>query len=313
MKKILVGYDGTAQADDALHLGAGFARAVGACLLVAPAIEFESLDGSGPLDRTDYTQIDHARYDQAKARYFDRIFDQARAELGGAQFERHPLRDSAAHGLTELAETVEADVVVIGSTHHGPIHRVLAGTVATRLIHGAPCAVAVAPRGWRERRPSRVSLIGVGYDGSDESRLAVARAEELAEAFGAKLRVITVAPYIGVGAQLGIGMDPHIGEVEVMRRKIWAGRLEEGVSLVSGDVQAERVLRLGKAATELARQGADLDLLVVGSRGYGPLRRALVGSVSSELVRTAPCPVLVVPRGGGTRPEAEVEAHAAVR
>lgn len=307
MKKILVGYDGTAQANDALHLGAALARAVEAHLLVASAIEFESLDGSGPLDRTVYTQIDHARYDQAKAAYFDRIFDQARAELGETQFERHPLQDSAAHGLTELAETVEADLVVIGSTHHGPIRRVLAGTVATRLLHGAPCAVAVAPRGWCERRPSRVSLIGVGYDGSDESTLAVASADELAEAFGAKLRVITIAPYIG--AHVAIGVDADLGAVEVMRREIWAERLEEGVGLISGDVETEHVLRLGKEATELALQGADLDLLVVGSRGYGPLKQALVGSVSSELVRTAPCPVLVVPRGVGTRPE--VEAHAA--
>ena len=39
-----------------------------------------------------------------------------------------------------------------------------------------------------------------------------------------------------------------------------------------------------------------MDLLVVGSRGYGPLRRVLLGSVSSELMHSAPCPVMVVPR-----------------
>lgn len=43
-----------------------------------------------------------------------------------------------------------------------------------------------------------------------------------------------------------------------------------------------------------AREG--LDLLVLGSRGFGPLRRVLLGSVSSELVREAPWPVMVVPR-----------------
>jgi nucleotide-binding universal stress UspA family protein len=40
----------------------------------------------------------------------------------------------------------------------------------------------------------------------------------------------------------------------------------------------------------------DLDLLVLGSRRFGPVRRVLPGSVSSELVRLAPCPVIVVPR-----------------
>jgi nucleotide-binding universal stress UspA family protein len=296
MKRILVGYDGTAQANDALHLGAGLADAVDARLLVASAIEFESLEGSGPLDRTVYTQIDRARYDRAKAAYFEGIFVQARAELGGVEFEPHPLQDSAAHGLIELAQTVEADLVVIGSTHHGPIHRVLAGTVATRLLRGAPCAVAVAPRGWRERRSSRVRLIGVGYDGSDESKVAVACAAQLAEAFAAKLGVITIAPYIGV--------DPHLD-------KVWAERLREGAGLISGGVETEPILREGRDASELALLGHGLDLLVVGSRGYGPLRGALAGSVSAELMRTAPCPVLVVPRRLGTPPDGELEARAA--
>jgi nucleotide-binding universal stress UspA family protein len=295
MKKILVGYDGTAPANDALHLGAALASAVGARLLVASAIEFESLEGSGPLDRTVYTRIDQTRYDQAKAAYFEGIFVQARVELGGVQFEPHPLQDSAAHGLAELAETEEADLVVIGSTHHGPIRRVLAGTVATGLLDGAPCAVAVASRGWREGRPSRFGRIGVGYDGSDESKLAVARAEELAEAFGAKLSVITIASYIGV--------DAHFGN-------LWAERLREGAGLISGDIETERILRQGREASELALLGYGLDLLVVGSRASGPLQRALAGSVSTELMRTAPCPVLVVPRGVGTPADVALEAPA---
>jgi nucleotide-binding universal stress UspA family protein len=303
MKKIVVGYDATDRADDALQLGSVIARAVDARLLVASAIEFGPLADPSPFDGMAYPAIEHAGYNEAKAEYFDRIFDRARIELGGTDFERRPLQDTAAHGLTELAETEEADLVVIGSTHHGPIHRVLAGTVATRLLHGAPCAVAVSPRGWGERQPPRMAVIGVGYDGSDESRIAVAHAEALALAFEAKLRVITIAPYIGIDAQLG--------NVMVMR-KVWADRLKEGTRLISAGVEAERVLRQGNEAAELALQGVDLDLLVVGSRAYGPFRRALVGSVSSELVRTAPCPVLVVPRGVESRPEAEVEAGAAI-
>ena len=52
-RKIIVGYDATDQATDALHLGAALARAVDGRLLVACAIEFEPLNGSGPLGGTD--------------------------------------------------------------------------------------------------------------------------------------------------------------------------------------------------------------------------------------------------------------------
>jgi nucleotide-binding universal stress UspA family protein len=55
----------------------------------------------------------------------------------------------------------------------------------------------------------------------------------------------------------------------------------------------------GDAATELVERSRELDLLVVGSRGYGPVRHALLGSVTSKLMQAAACPVLVVPRSAG--------------
>ena len=52
----------------------------------------------------------------------------------------------------------------------------------------------------------------------------------------------------------------------------------------------------GKAADVLVEATADFDLLVLGSRGYGPLKRVLLGGVSAKVVDEAACPVLVVPR-----------------
>jgi nucleotide-binding universal stress UspA family protein len=49
----------------------------------------------------------------------------------------------------------------------------------------------------------------------------------------------------------------------------------------------------------LAERSRELDLLVVGSRGYGPVRQVLIGGVSAELMRRAACPVLIVPRSAG--------------
>ena len=66
----------------------------------------------------------------------------------------------------------------------------------------------------------------------------------------------------------------------------------------------------GDAATELAAASAELDLLVLGSRGYGSVRSALLGSVSRALVRSAACPVVVLPAGSTVAHHADPAALA---
>ena len=57
----------------------------------------------------------------------------------------------------------------------------------------------------------------------------------------------------------------------------------------------------GDAGERIAEEAAEeLDLLVMGSRNYGPLRRVMVGSTAIRLMQHAPCPVLVIPRGAAT-------------
>ena len=59
------------------------------------------------------------------------------------------------------------------------------------------------------------------------------------------------------------------------------------------------MLLTGDAARVLAEASAELGLLICGSRGYGPLRAVLLGSVSAKLTRSAACPLLITPRGHG--------------
>jgi nucleotide-binding universal stress UspA family protein len=63
----------------------------------------------------------------------------------------------------------------------------------------------------------------------------------------------------------------------------------------------ETLLKHGDPAATLEAQGVEVDLLVIGSRGYGPFRRALLGGVAAEVMRSAPCPVIVVPRASAGR------------
>jgi len=200
---------------------------------------------------------------------------------------------SPARALTELAERDGADLVIVGSTHRGKLGRVVPGTTAERLLHGAPCAVAVAPRGYMG---DEFRHIAVAYDGSPEAEAALDAAEAIALESGAALTCYFVieppSPIDGMIAA-GTGSEWPSKTLERHGRQILAAVSEHAPEGIKLDT---RLLR-GEPAEQIARKAADgIDLLVVGSRAYGPLRRALLGTVSGRLVREAMCPVLVMPR-----------------
>jgi nucleotide-binding universal stress UspA family protein len=78
--------------------------------------------------------------------------------------------------------------------------------------------------------------------------------------------------------------------------------LEQALARVPEALGAKRRMLEGDPADAVAGATQDVDLLLVGSRAYGPLRRALLGSVSARLMRSSPCPVLVLPRDAGEDP-----------
>jgi len=273
--KVIVGFDGSAPAIDALHLGADLCEELHADLVVVAV--FESLPG----------ELRGATPEEDRDRYFSDTLAKAEGFFPEMEFERRMIDDGSPRAsLIELAEEIEADLLVIGSTHLGAVARAVTGTAGGPLFNDAPCGVVVAPKGWSRRKGHQFAQIGVGYDGTGEAQVALQHASHLAKDLGADLRLIAVAPYV----------DPRLSAV-VEEPSEWLLKLRDGVKLVEGGLEARPVLRQGRPATELAQQGVDLDLLVVGSRRRGQIRRTVLGSVSSELVRTSPCPVLVVPRG----------------
>ena len=284
--KILVGYDRSDQADDALVLGKQLADATGAKLVVA---------GVFPFDPVWTSRVDSA-FRKAEEQYATQVEQAARAVE--AEAEAIP-SSSAARGLHELAEEIEADLVVVGSSHRSPLGRALAGSVGTALLHGSPCAVAVAPRGYQDRSAVGITAIVVGFDGSAESGLAVMTGWELARRTGARLKLVSVA-VPPIGAAMRAELDPR-RLPEAIGAQLRTS-LAEARRTVPEDIEVEATLITGDAAAALKDMaGRPGTILVVGSRGYGPLRRVLLGSVSTRLVQSAPCPVLVVPRGTTAR------------
>lgn len=192
---------------------------------------------------------------------------------------------SVGKGLHVLAEELGADVLVLGSSRHGLMHRVMIGDHTHAALNGAPCAVAVAPAGYAAET-KLMREVGVGYNGSPESEHALAVARELAAAYGAKLSAFEAVsvPTFVVHGRTAVDTEPISDLVEQARERIAALR---GV---------EAHAAYGAPAEELTVYSASLDLLVVGSRDYGPIGHLMHGSTSEQLAHSARCPLLVLTR-----------------
>jgi nucleotide-binding universal stress UspA family protein len=278
---VVVGYDGRPQGRDALALGSSLARALGARLIVAAVYPSQDVVSSLPAEEQ------RARADRLAREGADevaRALDASPYAVAGR---------SPAHGLHALAEAGGAAALVVGSSHRGALGRVLAGNVATQLLSGSPCPVAVAPLGSAGEQEVPLRTLGVAFDGSPESWAALQRAAALALAGGGTVRIIHALEPLTHFPMTPLETDRILRERRA--RSELAG--DQAVASVSREVNPEARIVVGDPVRALEAEASEgLDLLVVGSRRFGPLRRVLLGSVSSQLVRLAPCPVLVVPR-----------------
>jgi nucleotide-binding universal stress UspA family protein len=116
---------------------------------------------------------------------------------------------SAARALHEAAEERDAGLLVVGSTRRGAVGRVLVGSTAERLMHGAPCPIAIVPHGWQAG--AGLNTLGVAFVDTDEGHEALRGAYALARRAGAKLRVLTA---VKPGVRTTYGEQRAGGDVE---------------------------------------------------------------------------------------------------
>lgn len=277
--KLLVGYDGSEGGKDALELTRVIAEATDAKVLVVTVLPY------GPLP------IPFEMLEEEEAERAEPLFEDARERLGELEIETRAFGGGTPAGvINDLAEREGADTIVVGSPHRGPVGRVLLGSVADGLLHGAPCEVIAAPKGYATEEHGPFRTIAVAYDDTDEAKAALKRAEELGLACRATIVVYTVsAPPAVVPGATGYtpAIPPEAGAIVTRTVKAVDERLAASGRALCGAP--------GAAVVEACEE-VGADLLVAGSRGYGPLMRVLLGSVSTQLMHQAPCPVLVVPR-----------------
>jgi nucleotide-binding universal stress UspA family protein len=208
---------------------------------------------------------------------------------------------SIVRGLHEVAEAVAALALVVGASHLGHATRVLRGDIARQAFHSAPCAVAIAPEGFAQRDAERREQrrVGVAFDATPESEDALRTAIGLARRVGGRLHLVSVLdrPYVYVSPP-EIDADGRAHYLHDLHGEV-RDRLAAARSAVPSDLPVTTELVEGSAVAELADATGDLDLLVMGSRGYGPVNRVLLGSVAAGVADRARCPVLVLPRGRG--------------
>ena len=274
-KNVLVGVDGRPYGRDAIALARRLMDPAGKLTLVfvQGASLIEDLEDPGRLLK-----------EERRAAEVD-------AELVVA-FALNPGR-----ALHEQAEQQDADLLAVGSCEHGLLGRAMLGDDTRAALNGAPCAVAIASRGFAEH-PEPIAHVGVAYNDTPESKAALTLARELAAATHGTVHALEVVsiPALGYGGLAG----PGIGQMVTA----WLEEAGERVKRLPG-VEGRAVY--GLTGEELAAFGDELDILVVGSRSYGPLRRLVLGSTADYLERHARCSLLVLPRA------ATADARAASR
>ena len=283
---IAVGIDGYPEGRDAAALAAGLSRATGADVLLVAILSDPLVVPAAGLG----WKALHKQAETTLAEVRNTLVPGARAVI--------ETDVSVARGLERVVGREHCDILVVGSSRHGVDGSVRIVKRARQLIGAAGCVLAVAPRGLVEDGELKITRIGVGYDAGPESEAALSLAGSIARAAGAELNIRAVIdgriPTFGLAGARGESVVAEWEElikadVELLRLKT-----VEAAKRVGADARVEALS--ARPAHALLELGADVDLLVIGSRRWGAVARLLLGSTGEVLMHDAACPVIVVPR-----------------
>jgi nucleotide-binding universal stress UspA family protein len=293
--RILLAADGSSEAERALAMAATLSRRLGAELHLV-SVEPMPDPLSWPEARIMSPEL--------RGDVRERAEDAARKLLEGQaeKIEEMDLEISEVHAvagrpdteIVRVAEEVGAGLVVLGSRGLGPVRRAVMGSVSLSVVHHSHGSVLVV-RGEGGDLPGPILL---AVDGSEQARVAAEAAAEISSSTDSGLHVVFVMPT----AEQLYGHHFYARELQESVREQaedevrafldeQVGWLEEHGGKVEDTHRA-----IGRPDAEIVRLAEELGvgLTVVGNRGLGGVRRALVGSVSDSVVRHAHGPVLVI-------------------
>ncbi len=210
---------------------------------------------------------------------------------GGRVAEAHLARGEAVERITDLAEELDADLVVVGNRGLRPVRRLATGSVSEGVVRDTARPVLVVRGGAEAWPPTRMV---VGEDFSEESEAAAKLAAGIAALYEARILLVHAYPLMELGHKVWISNVFWINRELRTARKTLEDLAQE-IEEETGQIP-EMEVAVGDAAAcilECAREGTGSNLIAVGSRGLGILERFKVGSVSTKVVREANGPVLI--------------------
>ena len=287
--KILIAYDGSSCSDAAINdlEVAGLPMAVDAVVVTVADVILPPPDDELPADDVPAIRIPaverHAKeraeraVNEAQA-FADQGATRVKANFPGWNVTSEVRCDSPAWAILEMADRNKSDLIVIGSHGHSLLGgRLILGSVSQRVLYEARCSVRVA-RCWKEKRKGPVRIV-VGFNGSQDSEVAVDAVASREWPDGSEARLITVHPLLSSEAL---------------------------------DVAAEKLRKAGLTTSEISKDGHPAQVLMrdaeewsadsifVGTRDVHGFQHLLHGSVSSAIAEEARCSVEVSRAMSGT-------------
>jgi nucleotide-binding universal stress UspA family protein len=200
--------------------------------------------------------------------------------------------------ILRAAETWKPDLAVLGRRGLGGLERLVLGSVSLMAVRHLACSALIA-----HGPPRDIRRVVVGVDGSEPSRRALDFVAALALEPEVEVDVVAVAESIlapsSLPAAARAAFRSVMADVDAQQQARLRDVLARATRGLGGWARVHTQTSVGDPARALLERAATADLLAVGSRGLGAVRRALLGSVSEKVLQHASCPVLIVREAGG--------------
>lgn len=293
--RLVIAIDGSDEAENAARRGLELARVLDANVYALYVVEQKALRLTETADeKTQLRELGEAVLDEI--------------ETLASELE-HPITTKLTEGkpavqISEYADEQDADLIVIGRQGKTGLGKRLLGGVTEQVLHQSDIPVFVVPGedGVSEKNEG-YSQVLIPTDGSENAEAATPYGATIAQHFDSTIYVLSVVDLQAAGGAFNAGgLEKEFIERLEARGQEAVDRVKDGITETDPDVEVhtavERTTSFEGAAAGVRDYVAktETDLVVMGSHGRSNLKRQLLGSVASTVLRTVDVPVLVVKR-----------------